>query len=126
VDEQPNPGSGTGSPKPRSNASSQALRDVPLGLYDVTVSFVTYEPDREIAWTIVFNGNPIGHVYGYRLEPIDQGTIVTQYYDWSNVPDELKSMVTFPVVSESTLRATLGVLSRTVAPGTPRPETETI
>ena len=47
------------------------LRDVPLGLYDVTVSFVTYEPDQEIAWTILFNGNPVGHVYGYRLEPIN-------------------------------------------------------
>ncbi len=103
-----------------------ALRDVPLGLYDVTVSFVTYEPDREIAWTIVFNGNPIGHVYGYRLEPIDEGTIVTQYYDWSNVTDEVRNMVTFPVVPESALRATLGVLSRTVAPGVSRPDVETV
>lgn len=103
-----------------------ALRDVPLGLYDVTVSFVTYEPDREVAWTILFNGNPVGHVYGYRLEPIEEGTIVTQYYDWSNVGDDVRSMVTFPVVSESALRATLGVLARTVAPGVPRPDVETI
>jgi len=27
----------------------------------------------------------IGHVYGYRLEPADDGTLVTSYYDWSNI-----------------------------------------
>ena len=27
---------------------------------------------------------PIGHVYGYTLEPVDGGTLVTSYYDWSD------------------------------------------
>jgi hypothetical protein len=52
----------------------EALNDYPLGLYDVIVRIVTYEQDREIAWTI--DGQlkpPIGHVYGYRLEPIPAG-----------------------------------------------------
>ena len=44
----------------------EALNDYPLGLYDVTVEIVTFEPDREIAWTILGQIN-IGHVYGYRL-----------------------------------------------------------
>ena len=30
----------------------EALNDYPLGLYDVTVEIVTFEPDREIAWTV--------------------------------------------------------------------------
>ena len=30
----------------------EALNDFPLGKYDVTVEIVTYEQDREIAWTI--------------------------------------------------------------------------
>ncbi|MEY2459253.1 MAG: hypothetical protein QOG30_1083, partial [Acidimicrobiaceae bacterium] len=30
----------------------EALNDYPMGLYDVTVKIVTFEPDREIAWTI--------------------------------------------------------------------------
>lgn len=103
-----------------------ALRDFPLGLYDVTVTIVTYEADREIAWAIGSGEHQIGHIYGYRLEPIEQGTVVTQYYDWSAISDPMKASGIFPVISESALRATLGILARTVAPGKPRPvEVET-
>jgi hypothetical protein len=97
----------------------EALNDYPLGLYDVTVEIVTYAPDEEIAWTITGNLT-LGHVYGYRLEPIDGGTLVTSYYDWSKVSDEWRTGI-FPVIPEATLRATLGILARTVAPGRPRP-----
>lgn len=96
----------------------QALNDFPLGLYDVTVKIVTFEPDREIAWTIVGNLD-IGHIYGYRLAPIEGGTMVTSYYDWSTIDDSWKGI--FPVISGTNLQATLGILARTVAPGKPRP-----
>ena len=57
----------------------ESLNDYPLGRYDVTVEIVTYEQDREIAWTIHGQLKPdIGHVYGYRLEPTDGGTLVTR------------------------------------------------
>ena len=98
----------------------EALNDYPLGLYDVTVKIVTFEPDREIAWTPEGQLN-LGHVYGYRLEPVDGGTLVTQYYDWSSVEQSWKDGGIFPVISETALRATLGILARTVAPGLPRP-----
>jgi hypothetical protein len=98
----------------------EALNDYPLGLYDVTVKIVTFEPDREIAWTPEGQLN-LGHVYGYRLEPIDEGTVVTSYYDWSSVGQDWKDAAIFPVIPESALRATLGILARTVAPGKPRP-----
>lgn len=98
----------------------EALNDYPLGLYDVTVKIVTFVPDREIAWTIEGNLN-LGHVYGYRLEPIDGGTLVTSYYDWSSVDQTWKDAAIFPVIPESALRATLGILARTVAPGRARP-----
>jgi hypothetical protein len=95
---------------------------VKLEEYDVTVLFVTYEQDREIAWSVGANADQqFGHVYGYRLEVIPEGTLVTQYYDWSGVSEKLKSRVPFPVVPESALRATLGILARTVAPGAKRP-----
>src|SRR5215469_6120109 len=48
----------------------EALNDYPLGLYDVTVRIVRYEPDREIAWVVEGQLN-LGHVYGYKLEPIE-------------------------------------------------------
>jgi hypothetical protein len=98
----------------------EALNDYPLGLYDVTVEIVTFEPDREIAWT-VHGRFDIGHVYGYRLEPIDDGTVVTSYYDWSAADQTWKDAAIFPVIPESALRATLGILARTAAPGKPRP-----
>jgi hypothetical protein len=102
----------------------EALNDYPLGLYDVTVEIVTFEPDREIAWTVRGRLN-LGHVYGYRLEPIEEGTLVTSYYDWSAAEQSWKDAAIFPVIPESALRATLGILARTVAPGKPRPAAPT-
>lgn len=99
----------------------EALNDYPLGLYDVTVEILTFEQDREIAWTVRSRFD-IGHVYGYRLEPIAQDTLVTSYYDWSAAGQNWKDAAIFPVIPESALRATLGILARTVAPGKPRPE----
>jgi hypothetical protein len=102
----------------------EALNDYPLGLYDVTVEIVTFEQDREIAWTIVGQIKPqIGHVYGYRLEPIEEGTLATSYYDWSNIDPQWREADIFPIIPESALRGTLGILARTVAPGVPRPRT---
>ena len=94
----------------------EALNDFPLGLYDVTVSITTFEPDREIAWTVVGQIRPpIGHIYGYTLEPVDAGTLVTSYYDWSSIDPVWKEADIFPIISEGALRATLGILARTVA-----------
>ncbi len=98
----------------------EALNDYPLGLYDVTVKIVKFEPDREIAWTVEGQLN-LGHVYGYELEPIEGGTLVTSYYDWSAADQSWKDAQIFPVIPEGTLRATLGILARVVAPGRPRP-----
>jgi len=96
----------------------EALSDYPMGLYDVTVTITAYVPDREIAWTILGQIRPqIGHVYGYRLEPTGGGTLVTSYYDWSHIDPVWKEAGIFPVISEGALRATLGILARTLARG---------
>jgi hypothetical protein len=92
----------------------EALNDFPMGKYDVEVTITTFVPDREIAWTIVGQIRPpIGHTYGYTLEPVDGGTRVTSYYDWSTVDQSWKDANIFPVISEGALRATLGILART-------------
>jgi hypothetical protein len=109
----------------------EALNDFPLGEYDVTVKIVRFEPDRQIAWKIEGQIKPqIGHVYGYLLEPevpadpadpeADEAessvaTIVTSYYDWSEIHPDWRAAGIFPVLSEGALRATLGILARTVA-----------
>jgi hypothetical protein len=97
----------------------EALNDYPMGRYDVTVNITTFEPDRAIAWTILGQIKPqIGHVYGYTLEPAEGGTLVTSYYDWSDIDPQWKEANIFPVISETALRATLGILERTLARST--------
>lgn len=92
----------------------EALNDYPeMGHYDVTVTISAFERDREIAWTILGQIRPqIGHVYGYTLSPVDAGTLVTSYYDWSQIAPEWREANIFPVISEGALRATLGILAR--------------
>ncbi|MFC6704867.1 SRPBCC family protein [Flexivirga alba] len=97
----------------------EPLNDIPqMGRYDVTVVITEYERDRQIAWTI--DGTvqpPLRHIYGYTLEPDGDATRVTSYYDWSQVdPERIESSV-FPVIPEVGLRATLGILDRTVRLG---------
>jgi hypothetical protein len=92
----------------------EALNDYPMGKYDVTVIITKFERDREIAWTIEGQIKPpIGHVYGYTLEPAAGGTLVTSYYDWSNINEQWREANIFPIIPESALRATLGILDRT-------------
>ena len=93
----------------------ESLNDFPLGKYDVTVHIITFDRDKEIAWDL---GPDVGipHFYGYRLAPGDDGvTDVTAYYDWSKVGDDIKDR--FPIVPESALRASLGILERTTRQG---------
>jgi hypothetical protein len=102
----------------------EALNDFPeLGRYDVTVEISEFDQDRLIAWTILGQIRPqINHVYGYRLQPADDSTstVVTSFYDWSNIDPKWREAGIFPVISEGALRATLGILDRTVRRGYPR------
>ena len=99
----------------------EALNDFPMGKYDVTVAIREFDKDRLIAWTILGEIRPnIGHIYGYRLEPADDGTLVTSFYDWSDIDPQWRDANIFPIIPESALRATLGILDRTVRRGYPR------
>jgi hypothetical protein len=93
----------------------EALNDYPLGKYDVTVIITRFVPERQLEWTI--SGviqPPLKHLYGYLLEPVDGGTLVTSYYDWSEIEERYRPAGIFPVLPEAALRATLGILARTV------------
>jgi hypothetical protein len=99
----------------------EALGDRPMGKYDVTVTITAYEQDAYITWEVSGAGFPsIGHYYGYRLDPVDGGTLVTSIYDWSAVDEKWKPEGAWPIVPESALKATLGILERTVAAGSAR------
>jgi hypothetical protein len=75
------------------------------------------------AVTFVVNGALGGFAFVFipALEIIAGGTLVTSYYDWSGAEQAWKDGAIFPVIPEGALRATLGILARTVAPGKPRP-----
>jgi hypothetical protein len=94
----------------------ESLGDFPMGKYDVTVTITAYEQDRYITWEVSGEGFPsIGHYYGYRLEPAPDGaTIVTSIYDWSQIGDDWKASGAWPIIPESALKSTLGILERTV------------
>ena len=103
----------------------ESLNDFPeMGTYDVTVTIRDFEADRLISWTVLGRIRPqIGHVYGYRLEPDpggSDGTLVTSFYDWSDIAPEWRDAGILPVLSENALRSTLGILDRTVRRGFPR------
>ncbi|MFE5463245.1 SRPBCC family protein [Nocardia sp. NPDC056564] len=93
----------------------EALGDFPLGKYDVEVVITEFTANQEIAWTVEGQIRPpVRHIYGYRLRPAEGGTLVTSYYDWSEIDEKWRKRLTFPVVPESALKATLGILERTV------------
>jgi hypothetical protein len=96
----------------------EALGDFPMGKYDVVILITAFEPDTHIEWTLSGrNQPPIKHLYGYRLEPKGDGTLVTSYYDWSQIDDDYRSKGIFPVIPQAALRATLGILARNVESG---------
>ena len=93
----------------------EALGDRPMGKYDVIVTITGYEQDRFITWEVSGENFPsIGHYYGYRLEPVEGGTLVTSIYDWSAVDQRWKRGGDWPILQASALKATLGILERTV------------
>jgi hypothetical protein len=102
----------------------EALNDYPqLGKYDVTVEINEFVRDRLISWTVLGQLRPqIGHIYGFELTPaVDAAsTVVTSFYDWSKIDPKWRDAGIFPVLSEGALRATLGILDRTVRRGYPR------
>lgn len=96
----------------------EALGDYPMGKYQVRCTITAFEQDKQLEWNvagIISMTDPIGHVYGYLLEDApDGGTVVTSYYDWTNINDDFRKAGIFPVIPQTSLRQTLGILERVV------------
>jgi hypothetical protein len=97
----------------------EALGDLPLGKYTVMNIVTKVELDRLLEWSVgSVEGGPLGHVYGYQLDPVDADhTDVTLYCDWSGfnwsaVPPEMRERLRFPVVPKMALITTLEKLDR--------------
>jgi uncharacterized protein YndB with AHSA1/START domain len=96
----------------------EPLGDVPLGKYQVTNRVTRFVPDRLVEWTVGLTGNPgLGHVYGWQLEPVqDDETDVTNYCDWSGLPDEARERTAgrWPIVPVEMLERSVENLDRIV------------
>ncbi|MBV8983306.1 MAG: SRPBCC family protein [Acidimicrobiia bacterium] len=94
------------------------LGDVPnMGEYKVHCTVTQLIPDRLIEWTVGAVGKPAaGHVYGWQIEPLsDRECLVSNYCDWTNVSDELRSRFSWPVVPADRLEKSVERLAQLVA-----------
>ena len=93
----------------------EALNDYPMGL---TTSRSTSRPSSRIArspgpFEGQINRRSATSTATRSSRPM-RGTLVTSYYDWSTIDPQWKEANIFPVIPESALRATLGILERTL------------
>ena len=101
----------------------EALNDFPLGQYDVTVHHhdLRARPRDRVDDPRARSSRRSATSTATRSSRTSGGTLVTSYYDWSDIDPVWREADIFPILSEGALRATLGILARTVAPGVPRP-----
>jgi hypothetical protein len=94
----------------------EPLGDVPMGKYSVLNVVTRIVPDELVEWTVGgADRSPLGHLYGWALKPAGDGaTEVTNYCDWSKIPEKLKDRIKWPVVPVSMLERSLDNLERIV------------
>jgi hypothetical protein len=93
----------------------EPLGDIPnLTKYQVRNTVTRITPDRLVEWTVGFGDHPpFGHVYGWILDPVNESeTDVTNYCDWSEASEEMRSGVTWPVVPVTMLERSVANLER--------------
>jgi len=78
--------------------------------YRITNTVVEYDENRLIGWQHLAR-----HVWRYELEPVREGTRVTESWDWSTSPvARLMEFARFPAKNKQAIRRTLMRLKRVV------------
>ena len=91
------------------------LNDIPgLVKYKVRNTVTQFVPDRLIEWTVgSADRPPLGHVYGWQIEPVsDTESEVTNYCDWTGIPQEARERRPWPVVPVHMLEQSVENLER--------------
>jgi hypothetical protein len=91
------------------------LGDIPgMGKYQVRNTVTQIVPDSLFEWGVgSADRAPFGHVYGWLIEPVsDTECDVTNYCDWTNIPDEMRSRREWPVVPVQMLEKSVENLQR--------------
>ncbi|HEY3671589.1 MAG TPA: SRPBCC family protein [Acidimicrobiia bacterium] len=97
----------------------EPLGDRPIGKYQVRNTVSRIEPDRLVEWT-VGNGDraSYGYAWGWALTPVsDTETDVTNYFDWSDLPEKRKANATLPLIPITMIERSVDNLAR-LATGT--------
>lgn len=98
----------------------EPLGDIPgLTKYQVRNTVTEIVPDRLVEWTIgQIDAPPLGHVYGWLLEPVGEAeTDVTNYCDWTNANEELRAAREWPIVPVAMLEKSVENLERLATGG---------
>jgi len=77
------------------------LGDIPeMGKYQVRNTVTQFVPDRLFEWTVGgVDRPPVGHLYGWQIEPVSETECdVTNYCDWTNIPEQARSGRSWPIV----------------------------
>ncbi len=96
------------------------LGDIPdMGKYEVRNTVTQIIPDRLFEWGIGgVDRPPLGHVYGWQIDPVgDDECDVTNYCDWTNIPDEMRTRRAWPVVPVQMLEKSVENLERVATQG---------
>lgn len=91
------------------------LNDIPgLVKYKVRNVVTRFEQDRLVEWTTGgIDLPPVGHVYGWQLDPAsDGGTDVTHYCDWTGISEEMRTRRSWPIVPLHMLENSIANLER--------------
>jgi hypothetical protein len=96
------------------------LNDIPgLVKYKVRNTVTQIVPDRLIEWNVgSAERGAMGHVYGWQIEPVsDTECDVTNYCDWTAIPQERKDARPWPVVPVEMLQQSVDNLDRIATQG---------
>jgi len=91
------------------------LGDIPeMGKYQVRNTVTQIVPDRLFEWGVGAADRPMfGHVYGWQIEPVsDTECDVTNYCDWTNISEEMRSRRAWPIVPVEMLEKSVEKLER--------------
>jgi uncharacterized protein YndB with AHSA1/START domain len=73
---------------------------------------IALEPPRAVAWTTAtHDGDPLGWLWRYDVEPVDDGAAVTLTYDWADALPENIRRFGVPLTDAEGLAASLRLLS---------------
>jgi uncharacterized protein YndB with AHSA1/START domain len=96
------------------------LGDIPnMGKYKVRNTVTKIVPDRVFEWTVGgIDRPPLGHLYGWQLDPVsDTETEVTNYCDWTNISEEMRSRRAWPIVPVDMMERSVENLERVATKG---------